>query len=74
VKKWDWEIRPQRVVSSALAICVFASFDVAPQGAAGTWIEIVSVGVEFGVVEEGQTGSQPEIDLEEIQLSLAGLR
>jgi hypothetical protein len=65
LKKWDWEIRPQRVVSSALAICVFASFDVAPQGAAGTWIEIVSVGVEFGVVEEEQTGSQPEIDIKE---------
>ena len=63
LKKWDWEIRPQRVVSSALAICVFASFDVAPQGAAGTWIEIVSVGVEFS--EEEQTDSQREIGVKE---------
>jgi hypothetical protein len=52
LKKRSWEVEGTPVVESALAICVFATFDVAPQGAAGTWIEIVSVGLEFAIDEE----------------------
>ena len=64
LKKRSWDVEGTPVVESALAICVFATFDVAPKGAAGTWIEIVSVGVECGIDEE-RNSSAMDRDMKE---------